>query len=579
MYYTLFWCLLAGSIFVTFRLFFTPSLAPQYYYFCILMFGSSLFLLGDDRGYRLHSLSKGTVAACCVGVLIVGIRGGITLSGWVTLAAVLLWAFFCVQLSRRGITKLLQAVYSIGLMVAAYGLLQVPDWIPNHTTFAITLPFDNPAGFAGTLAVIFPIGIYWLLYTKRATHATIMIVIGQLLMLVAVCFSGSRAALLSLCISTGLLVLFRLKDQPWLKSVSHRNIMIGGLCLVAIAVLTVSLYAINEDSANGRLLIWQISAEMIGDHPWWGHGRGSFTAEYMGYQADFFRRYPMHTFRLLAGNVTSPFNTFLLIAVEYGIVGLSLVLLGGILLIKHIWSSEKRVRLLSLSVMGGFVVMALLSYPLTYVPLWLLFIFFALLSIKTHNYTINNSLWALAGKGTIAILIIGCLLYTARSLDALITWNSLAQKAQSETPHSRLPEYQDLYPRLRHNPLFLYNYGALLNASQKYRKSTKILTECKKYFNDYDIQLLLAENYKNAHKVSKAIAGYKRAADMIPNRFWPLYQLIGLYQEQNKNKKALQLAQRIAAKKVKVPSRTVTSIKSKMEHLLQSHADSVASPK
>lgn len=565
MSYILFYVILAGSIFITSRLYFISPLAPQYYYFCILMFGSSLFLLKKNNTYWFPSLSKSTVAACCFGVLVVSIHGKPLPSWWVTLAAVLCWAFFCIQLTGKPIAKLLQAVYSTGIVVAAYGLLQVPGWIQNQSVFSITLPFDNPAGFAATIAVIFPIGIYWLLYTNKSTYATTVIIIGQFLLLASVCLSGSRTGVLSMCTSTGLLVLFKSRKIPFTKALPHRKTTIGLTLVIVIAILTLGLYFLNKDSANGRLLIWQISSEMIRDNPLWGHGPGDFKAEYMEYQADFFRRHHVHPFRSLAGNVTFPFNTFILIAVEYGLVGLLLVLLGLFYLIRKINTSGKKIRFLSQSVMGGFIVIACFSYPLRYVPLWLLFIFFAVLGIKIYKYTLNPTLTTLLIKSTVAILAIGCLLYTVRSINVTIAWNKVAQNAQQKEIRYKLPVYKNLYPQLQHNALFLYNYGALLNANGQYKKSIAILSKCKKYFNDYDIQLLLAENYKKIHKTNKAITHYKQAAYMIPNRFWPLYMLVRIYKNKNEESKAVNIAKRIINKKVKISSPTIISIKNKMK--------------
>ena len=48
-------------------------------------------------------------------------------------------------------------------MQACYGLFQLVDWFPsNHSEFAITGSFDNPAGFAAVLAMGFPIGLFLL---------------------------------------------------------------------------------------------------------------------------------------------------------------------------------------------------------------------------------------------------------------------------------------------------------------------------------------------------------------------------------------------------------------------------------
>jgi hypothetical protein len=56
---------------------------------------------------------------------------------------------------------------------------------------------------------------------------------------------------------------------------------------------------------------------------------------------------------------------------------------------------------------------------------------------------------------------------------------------------------------------------------------------------------------------------------MCPNRFMPLYQLVLLYKETNRNEEALKLAQQILDKEVKIPSATVNAIKNEMRQLIE----------
>ncbi|WP_321287534.1 O-antigen ligase family protein [uncultured Sunxiuqinia sp.] len=97
---------------------------------------------------------------------------------------------------------------------------------------------------------------------------------------------------------------------------------------IAIALLGGSylLYQQKKDSANGRLLIWQVSWEMIKDKPLLGHGYRAFQAKYMDHQAIYFKNYPNSRLSILADNVKHPFNEFLKVTVEFGLGGLLLVL-------------------------------------------------------------------------------------------------------------------------------------------------------------------------------------------------------------------------------------------------------------
>lgn len=59
-----------------------------------------------------------------------------------------------------------------------------------------------------------------------------------------------------------------------------------------------------------------------------------FQAKYMDYQAKYFERNPNSEFINLADNVKYPFNEFIKIAVEFGLVGLILIGLFTLLLFR-----------------------------------------------------------------------------------------------------------------------------------------------------------------------------------------------------------------------------------------------------
>lgn len=69
---------------------------------------------------------------------------------------------------------------------------------------------------------------------------------------------------------------------------------------------------------------------MVAEAPVWGSGAGSFRAGYMTRQADFFKTNPESKYALVAGNVFHPLNEYLLLLIEFGIVGL---LLSGAVLV------------------------------------------------------------------------------------------------------------------------------------------------------------------------------------------------------------------------------------------------------
>lgn len=65
---------------------------------------------------------------------------------------------------------------------------------------------------------------------------------------------------------------------------------------------------------------------MIKDNPVTGYGSGGFLANYMNYQAEYFARDTDNKYAMLAGDVKHPFNEYILLVVNYGLIGFLLFL-------------------------------------------------------------------------------------------------------------------------------------------------------------------------------------------------------------------------------------------------------------
>lgn len=146
--------------------------------------------------------------------------------------------------------------------------------------------------------------------------------------------------LLLLCISLGLLLwqsdsrtgwlavligltggaywMYLSKGRIRLKKV-HLLLTILSLSLF-ISVLCYTFYLYKKDSGDGRLLVWRVSYEMVKDAPLLGHGVNGFRQNYMYYQASFFKKHPMHKWRMLADDSSFTFNEYIRFIVEHGTI-------------------------------------------------------------------------------------------------------------------------------------------------------------------------------------------------------------------------------------------------------------------
>ncbi len=111
----------------------------------------------------------------------------------------------------------------------------------------------------------------------------------------------------------------------------------------------------------------------------------------------------------------------------------------------------------------------------------------------------------------------------------------------------------------------MYNYAAELNVIGHYDESLKIAHECERLWTDYDLNLLIADNYQRIKQYEEAERHYKKASLMCPVRFVPLYRLYQLYKITGDQENELIMANKILTKPVKVMSPTIQKIKKEVE--------------
>ena len=335
--------------------------------------------------------------------------------------------------------------------------------------------------------------------------------------------------------------------------------------IVALPVLIISLAKLNmqkTDSTNGRLLIWRVSFNMIREKPLTGHGMGAFKARYMDYQADYFLHNPGSRYSLLADNTKHPFNEFIKLIVEFGILGFVLFIALIIMLTRQAFRKQGPYGILFLGVLASVLVSASFSYPLFYPPVWLIFLTFSVLIYPVRIPYRPNKTFLAVIRFIVLVVSIGGIGYFSVKAYAETVWKHIATESLKGKTEAMLPRYAKLYPVLKGNPFFLYNYAAELNEAGQHGQSLLLLKECRKKLVDYDVVMLEAENYRKTGDYQSAIYAYERASKMIPSKFLPLYHLLEIAKENGLTELAESYSHEICRKEIKIPSMTVSYIKS-----------------
>jgi tetratricopeptide (TPR) repeat protein len=361
-----------------------------------------------------------------------------------------------------------------------------------------------------------------------------------------------------------------IKWKKWLK--------ISFLC-IAIAGMT-GLYLLKKDSADGRILIWRSTWNMVLDKPIAGHGYGAFNEKYMLYQAEYFDAHPDSRYSGLADNVLHPFNEYLLVLAEYGFVGLGCLAILGLLFAGSVVAPATACgnaaavagatalpAFLSLLSLLSIAVFSCFSYPFKYPFTWVI-VFLNIAVICPAGKIFSRNIYNKVLRAGTAMLAAGLLIISIPLTKAEVRWNTIARQSLAGKTVEVLPEYDKLYGYLGKNGLFLYNHAAELHEVKEYEKSLLVCGLCLEHFNDMDLQMLLADNYMELNRAEEAEKHLLLSSGMCPNRFMPVYQLVLLYNESGRNEKALALARLIIDKEVKIPSATVTAIKNEMQKLI-----------
>ncbi|MCH5216261.1 MAG: O-antigen ligase family protein [Muribaculaceae bacterium] len=441
-------------------------------------------------------------------------------------------------------------IMSICSLEAIYAIFQ---WGVNHylhlNSVYVTGHFDNPAGLMACLCVSLPFALY--VYSRTMQHKPL--VLGAIVLIyLGIIVSQSRTGIV---IGAFVMACYFMRQ----KRLSLRRI-----CIIAIAMAVVMIvvsYFVNQDSANGRLLIWRCCWDMTKDEPITGYGLGGFRRLYMDYQAAYLQANPDCPFTMLAANVNFPFNEYINLYLCFGILGyicLGLIVALLIVCYRIYPTSAARYAFLSLAIIAF---ISIFSYPFTYPITWVICLVSILIIVYNNFLNIKRSRTVIASIVFIIIGIVG-LCYSYNDIKGEIKWADAYQC-------NDLVKYKDVSKDLRNNPYFLYSYAITLLEKGEIDESLGVALQCDKLLSNYDLELILGDIYTEKGEYNQAEFHYQKALQMCPCRFMPLNALYDMYIKSGDGNKAHKMAQLVIDKPIKVKSRTVSAIKYKMQRVMQ----------
>lgn len=376
------------------------------------------------------------------------------------------------------VSAFFQAIIAYGQL---FGIIQSINFY-----YPVTGSFHSPASLGCLL------GLGTVVSLNRMVHAPkkrwpyllcLLFLMGGLLI------SRSRAA----WFATALGSIYVLWEYPRvrlfaLKYRLHILFPVVGLIILA------GLYLIRPDSADGRLLVWRVSSEVVMQKPLLGHGPGSFSSVYPLAQGEFFKTHPESHFAALADDITTPFNEYLSIAIQFGVLGL---LVFGALL----WFTVRRAtNRLPVAILIGLCVFGFFSYPF----IQLLFIVVLTAGIgccSNGGIRMNLPHWIVV---TLVVIWLPGIIWYATLL-----------------VHHKPITYQ-------HSKEYLGKYAKDLYERQEYDSVAQLFHRIPSSTLSTD----LAKAYTIQGEYSKALSFARLSADMVPNRTMPYYLLFRIYERQ-----------------------------------------------
>lgn len=429
-------------------------------------------------------------------------------------------------------------IFSFCLLQACYGLTQYMGFTcSNSCYFTITGSYDNPAGFAASIIAGFVVGLS---LSRKAKCYKLLLTFSLLIITLSIILSRSRTGIICL------LVITYINLQKYLK----KNIRYYLLLLLILLFFSLCFFW-KMKSTSGRIFIWTNTMEIIKENPFFGNGPGTFTSKYMKKQSEYFFKHSDSKYILLADNINHPLNEFLLFATEFGLFGF-IFLITFFCFMFSVGKNKYSIYIISMALFSCF------SYPLHY-PFVVLMISY---SIANISYPQRSKKARFGKKTKIASMpIIGILLYfIANDIKFQYRWGISSQMATFGITNNILDNYSNLLNEWNGDPLFLYNYAAIMNRIGKYEISNNILKVCSKNLIDYDTEMTMADNFEKEGDYKNAIRCFNTARYMCPNRFVPLYRLMINYHNSGEQEKAISIAKKIITKPIKKNSNIVSQI-------------------
>ena len=435
------------------------------------------------------------------------------------------------------------AVYETGL-----GINQVINGFSRHYLYLLTGTFQNPGPYSAFLMLGAVIGLAWIQETEKKWKKNIIIgATGLILVLLPA--TWSRSAFVSL----GIVELWMFRKSYW----RWRWYVWAGCVAVGI-----TFYFIKQGSADGRMLIWTSALTTWQHHPWMGVGIGGFFHASANGVAELYANNPSFSLFASGGVTDYAFNDLLKVLVEQGIVGVAfyIVALGYTLYL--LWQHSKPL----FYGMFSLLLFSMFSYPFELLPYRIIIAMVAAWVASVHSQQSDGMVRY--GWLVVSLLLVLPSYQITKQIQTRYNADRAYQMFAGMQNEAFIKDYYELLSLESDNPRFLFDFGKTLRTHGRYNDSNDMLRQGTFISADPMFYVLMGNNYKDMEYPDLAEKSYKKAFSVMPNRIYPLYQLMLLYKETRNEKKAKKYARKVINFKEKITSPATKQMKEDAKRLL-----------
>jgi O-antigen polymerase len=358
------------------------------------------------------------------------------------------------------------------------------------------------------------------------------------------------------------------------------------------------MYTAKQSSADGRKLIWKLSAQMVLEKPVFGYGYDSFEKEYNQFQAEYIKTGKASEGELrYAAPVKMAYNEPLQNAVEGGLPGLLLWLSVIVSLVippflqnkkktgvkQPDTEPEQNMLYACYSGIVAFAFMSVVNFTIQAIPVMCLFVLYAaiLTAMPCNRKAATNSRFAILGNHVLfnkvarvakaSLILIACLcgfhVYTLANADRQQKIAiDLNRQGSSKKALTIMPA---LERKLSGYDSYWKSYGTINLQEKEYSVALSKFLRAKELSSSPDIYLNIGYCFGKLGQYAEAVKAYEQAVLFDPGKFANRYRLMNACMQNSDTVKAVSTAQGIIALKPKIHSDKVKGYKNAAIRLLQ----------